>query len=259
MNTTSSRSEITSHGPQHHAVSSRTWQRTIAGRQYAFTAIVMGSGERRYAATVLRDGADPRFGCSWKPAGFWTVPVSAVDVLGDVASQDVTPRVFRDATFAAPDPGPELYAGESGNHVCPCCGDTTHADTRLCSECIAADCQPSTDAGGDTGYSNCERPPSVTYETIVFLQGDEASPVIDMLYGWQGDEWHCHYLGATTEGVDAALEYLRQWDYGDPGEERDTPSAGTSDARWELADGAYLLTANLGLGYVGLERVNSSV
>lgn len=217
MSLTSARSEITSHGPHNHAASSRTWQRTISGRQYSFTAILMLSGERRYAAHVLREGQDPRFGCSWQPAGFWTLPA------------------------------PEI----TGCHDCPCCSESTYSRDLLCSECIEADCQPN--SHGE--YNDCSQPPTVIYETIVFLQGDEASEVIDLLYGWQGDEYHCHYLGATSEGIDAALEFLKAWDYGEPAEEHTSPSCGTSDDSWVLADGAYLLSANLGLGYVGLERI----
>lgn len=53
-----------------------------------------------------------------------------------------------------------VWIGESGVHTCPCCGDPAYARTVLCSECLAADCQPSRDAGGDWGYSNCQLPDS---------------------------------------------------------------------------------------------------
>lgn len=91
------------------------------------------------------------------------------------------------------------------------------------------------------------------YQSIVFIQGDDANEPIDLLYNWQGDKHHCHYLGVTQESVAAALEYMRQWDYGEPAEETDTPSGGSSDDTW--AEGEYILTAHLGLGYIGLERI----
>lgn len=47
--------------------SSRRWGRTILGQAYSFTAVLMPSGERRYFATKLREGKDPRFGSSWEP------------------------------------------------------------------------------------------------------------------------------------------------------------------------------------------------
>jgi len=52
--------------------SSRRWGRTIQGQAYSFTAVLMPSGERRYFATKLREGKDPRFGSSWKPVLGWT-------------------------------------------------------------------------------------------------------------------------------------------------------------------------------------------
>jgi hypothetical protein len=76
------------------------------------------------------------------------------------------------------------------------------------------------------------------YESIVFLQGDEAEPALREL---------------REDGPAALLEYLRQWDYGEPGEERPEPAAGTDDDTW-LRDG-YLVTWNSRIGYCGLERV----
>lgn len=85
--TCSARSGVTAHkAPAAGHGSSRTWQRTIGGRQYAFTAILMPDGERRYSASRL-DGADGRFDCSWKRAGFWTVPA------GEQTADDIITRV----------------------------------------------------------------------------------------------------------------------------------------------------------------------
>ena len=70
------RSPVTAHdAPKPHHGSSRTWQRVIGGRQYSFTAILMPSGERRYAASRL-DGPDGRFDCNWHRVLFVTVPAS---------------------------------------------------------------------------------------------------------------------------------------------------------------------------------------
>ena len=93
------------------------------------------------------------------------------------------------------------------------------------------------------------------YQNIVFMQGDDANEPIDILYNWidDGDGLHTHYLGPTAESVDAALEYLAQWDYGEPTDEHAEPSSGTSGDVWER-DG-YLMSASLGYGYIGLERI----
>ena len=78
-----------------------------------------------------------------------------------------------------------------------------------------------------------------TYQSIVFAQGDDAGEPLGLL-----DE----------RGVAAAVEYLAQWDQGDGSEEpQKESSAGTSD--YQERCGAYLLTWNNRLGYIGLERV----
>lgn len=69
---TSPRTAVTDHAPTREGNgSSRTWQRTIRGVHYSFTAVLMPNGERRYAASRLT-GADARFACSWTRVGFWT-------------------------------------------------------------------------------------------------------------------------------------------------------------------------------------------
>ena len=55
------------------------------------------------------------------------------------------------------------------------------------------------------------------------------------------------------QGEHAALEYLKQWDYGDACEERDEPSAGTDDTIYR--EGDYIMSYNLRLEYIGLERI----
>jgi hypothetical protein len=77
------------------------------------------------------------------------------------------------------------------------------------------------------------------YERITFLQDDDYRQMVDHL----GD----------NDSVSDMIAYLAQWDYGDGGDIRDSPSAGTDDRVYE-ADG-YLLTVNYRDGYAGLERI----
>lgn len=77
------------------------------------------------------------------------------------------------------------------------------------------------------------------YAQIVFMQNsqdaDEPLRILD------------------EQGVQAAIDYLAQWDNGDRDEVRDRPSAGSRDNTKRV--GEYLLTWNWGLGYIGLERI----
>lgn len=79
-----------------------------------------------------------------------------------------------------------------------------------------------------------------SYQSIVFMQGEESDKVLRLLDG---------------EGIAAAIDYLSQWDMGD-GETSDKPSRGTHDNYKQVGD--FLLTWNEGLGYIGLERVLES-
>lgn len=87
---------------------------------------------------------------------------------------------------------------------------------------------------------------------IVFISGDEASPVIDALYNRESAD-SVVYHGPDDESVTRAIQTLTGWDYGDYDDVSDTTGAGTSDDEW--TEGVYILTANLGLGYVSLSRV----
>lgn len=61
----STRSEVRSAGPFRPGNgSSRYWSRTIQGKLYSFTAVLMPDGERRYVASRL-DGPDGRYDCNW--------------------------------------------------------------------------------------------------------------------------------------------------------------------------------------------------
>ncbi len=76
-------------------------------------------------------------------------------------------------------------------------------------------------------------------ERIVFMQGSNAIEALEIL---------------DNEGRESAMTYLRQWHF--PGE-HDTSlelSAGSSDRVIRTSDN-YVMTYNLGLGYIGLEYV----
>ena len=87
---------------------------------------------------------------------------------------------------------------------------------------------------------------------IVFIAGDEASEIIDDLYNRESTD-SVLYHGADEESITRAVQTLTDWDYGDYDDVSDSTGAGTSDDEWSA--GVYVLTANLGLGYVALSRV----
>lgn len=78
------------------------------------------------------------------------------------------------------------------------------------------------------------------YREIVFLQGDEANEPL-RLY---------------DESIQAAADYLAQWDYGEDGEplRSDSLGNGTSDDLHNVKSGGtdYIMTVNTRLGYIGL-------
>ena len=76
------------------------------------------------------------------------------------------------------------------------------------------------------------------YIRIIFLENDNAREALNIL---------------ENSGKIAAIDFLAQWDYGDRAEIYDKPSHGTNDR--VLEHNEYLLSYNLGLGYIGLERV----
>lgn len=73
-------------------------------------------------------------------------------------------------------------------------------------------------------------------ENIIFLQGQEAIPVLELL---------------DNEGYQAAVKHLQQWHFPGEHEVREEPSAGTDDN--VFLSGRYRLTYNSNLGYIGLE------
>lgn len=87
--------------------------------------------------------------------------------------------------------------------------------------------------------------PAARWVSVVFLQGDEADEVLDLI---------------DRDGTDAAIDYLQGWDYGDEttdaalvnGYVYDQPPTGAQDHA--VSEGDYTLTYNPIAGYVSLLR-----
>jgi hypothetical protein len=88
-------------------------------------------------------------------------------------------------------------------------------------------------------------PPQRQWVTVVFLQGEEADRVLDLI---------------DRDGTDAAIEHLRGFDYGDETTSAalakehvyDTPPTGTNDRH--VTEGEYALTYSHAFGHVALYR-----
>lgn len=95
----------------------------------------------------------------------------------------------------------------------------------------------------------------IRYEHVVFMQGDDADEVLDMIYPDRGD-------GSTgwPDGAQDALEHVKGWDYGEPTDVPDSyeDPAGTygSDS---VSDEFYVLAWNYGLAWVSLSRIAREV
>lgn len=89
----------------------------------------------------------------------------------------------------------------------------------------------------------------IRYSEIVFMQDDEGREVVDRLANVDGVVAY----GPTEESIEATVEYLAQWDYADDYDVRDTLSAGAHDI--VIEHNGYVLSFNVGLGYVGLARI----
>lgn len=88
------------------------------------------------------------------------------------------------------------------------------------------------------------------WHTIVFMQGEEADAVFEMLYTIDGVVW----AGPYAESIATTVEYLSQWDNGDESEH-----SGTAEPQWGASDrtvehDGYTLAWNSGLGYISLNR-----
>jgi hypothetical protein len=79
------------------------------------------------------------------------------------------------------------------------------------------------------------------YQEVVFMQGEEAREPLKVL---------------EDQGEQAALEYLKQWDAGEGGEESEEAPWGTSDTVYwneeRHRDEDYVMSYNKGLEYIGL-------
>ena len=81
-----------------------------------------------------------------------------------------------------------------------------------------------------------------TYSTIIYMQGDEAREVLDIL---------------DTYGEGAALDYLVQWDHGEDHDVRDAapyPSHYNTE-EWDMGDFTYVIAYDMGLVDISLNRV----
>ncbi|OQA82032.1 MAG: hypothetical protein BWY31_03441 [Lentisphaerae bacterium ADurb.Bin242] len=80
------------------------------------------------------------------------------------------------------------------------------------------------------------------YMSIVFIQNEEAEEPLNIL---------------EAQGKGAALQYLRQWDYGeDDGETYPENPAGSGDSTYR--EGNYIMSYNSSMGYIGLCKIITS-
>lgn len=91
------------------------------------------------------------------------------------------------------------------------------------------------------------------FARIIFLDGDEGRRVVDALTHTHNVVMH----GASAASVEAVVDYLAQWDYGEYDDTHAESAAGRMDEQVQV-DG-YLLSWNAGLGYVGLEAVMDAI
>ena len=82
----------------------------------------------------------------------------------------------------------------------------------------------------------------IKYAPIVFQQGDDATEALKIL---------------QTSGLKKCIDHLIQWADGQALEFSETSSSGTDDHFFRQEQ--YLLTYNLRLGYVGLERITGHI
>ena len=75
----------------------------------------------------------------------------------------------------------------------------------------------------------------MTYEHVVFMQGNEATETLEIL---------------DSQGEQAALDHLVQWHY--PGEHDASDYTGEGTADSVYVDGIYQMSYNEGLDYIGL-------
>ena len=81
------------------------------------------------------------------------------------------------------------------------------------------------------------------YASIVYLQESEADEALDIL---------------KSQGPEAAMQHLAQWDYGEYHDVRDKPLYGADDDTFRSLDSGqpdYILSWNSRMGTIGLELV----
>jgi hypothetical protein len=90
------------------------------------------------------------------------------------------------------------------------------------------------------------------YQQVVFLDGDRADEFLDVLYNRESPE-SIVYHGPTSESIDATFAAMVET-FGEGGAEiSEAPGSGSADDSW-TQDG-YYISAHLGLGYIGLDRL----
>ena len=95
----------------------------------------------------------------------------------------------------------------------------------------------------------------IRYEHVVFMQGDDADEILDMIYPNQGQ-------GSTgwPDGAQDALEHVKGWDYGEPTDVPDSyEDPASSYGSHSVSDDHYVLAWNHGLGWVSLHRIEREV
>ena len=150
-------------------------------------------------------------------------------------------RALRDlATFLS-------AAGEARQHALDHPGSTPE-NAGLFPVWVAEAARTSADALAELSEHGPIRPDEVSQRwlNVVFLQGDEADQVLDLI---------------DRDGTDAAIEHLAQWDYGDETTnaalengylyDDQPPSSGTDQT---VTSSEYAVTYNHALGHVGLYR-----
>lgn len=97
------------------------------------------------------------------------------------------------------------------------------------------------------------------YLPIVMIQGEEGRELADKLYNVEGVVSH----GITQDSAAHMFDHLQQWDTGDDVPSTFEPEWGSSDdLTWSDSTfdgipiiGSYVISSNLGLGYVSLSKV----
>ncbi|GAA2843511.1 hypothetical protein FB468_0590 [Leucobacter komagatae] len=134
---------------------------------------------------------------------------------------------------------------EAGAQAALAAADALHQAATLL-DAVDTHLDAASQASGKIAWHPASTPePAHRYVSVVFLQGEEAGRVLDL-------------IGA--DGTDAAIDHLAGWDYGEEtmqaalvnGYVYDTPPTGALDSTAER--GEYVLTYNRDFGHVSLLR-----